>query len=135
MLSVAIAHRFAEGGFALDVAFEVPATGVTALFGPSGCGKSTILSAVAGLMRPQAGRIRRAGEALFDAAAGVFVPPERRRCGVVFQDARLFPHLSVGANLRYGWKRCSAGGRAGCPAASASAWPSAAPCWRGRCCC
>ena len=109
MLSVAIAHRFAEGGFALDVAFEAPATGVTALFGPSGCGKSTILSAVAGLMRPQAGRIRRAGEALFDAAAGVFVPPERRRCGVVFQDARLFPHLSVGANLRYGLSRAPAG--------------------------
>jgi molybdate transport system ATP-binding protein len=108
MLSIAIAHRFAEGGFALDVALDVPGEGVTALFGPSGCGKTTILAAVAGLMRPAAGRIRRAEEILFDAAAGVFVPPERRRCGVVFQDARLFPHLSVAANLRYGLSRAPA---------------------------
>jgi molybdate transport system ATP-binding protein len=108
MLSLAIAHRFPESGFALDVAFEVPGEGVTALFGPSGCGKSTILAAVAGLMRPDAGRMVRAGETLFDAAAGVFVPPERRRCGVVFQDARLFPHLTVAANLRYGLSRAPA---------------------------
>ena len=109
MLSLSLSHRFADGGFALDVAFDAPGAGVTALFGPSGCGKTTILSAVAGLMRPASGRIGRGGEVLFDAAAGIFVPPERRRCGVVFQEARLFPHLSVAANLRYGLSRAPAG--------------------------
>jgi molybdate transport system ATP-binding protein len=109
MLSLSLSHRFADGGFALDVAFDAPGAGVTALFGPSGCGKTTILSAVAGLMRPSSGHVGRGGEVLFDAAAGIFVPPERRRCGVVFQEARLFPHLSVAANLRYGLSRAPAG--------------------------
>jgi molybdate transport system ATP-binding protein len=114
MLEVALRHRFARtegwrtstsGGFALDAAFTAAGNGVTALFGPSGGGKSTVLAAVAGLLRPQAGRIVLDGVPLVDAARGVFLPPERRRCAVVFQDARLFPHLSVETNLRYGLRR------------------------------
>jgi molybdate transport system ATP-binding protein len=102
MLEVALRHAWP--GFALDAAFTAPA-GVTALFGPSGCGKSTVLAAVAGLLRPLAGRVALEGAVLLDTARGVMLLPERRRCGVVFQDARLFPHLSVASNLRYGLKR------------------------------
>jgi len=78
--------------------------GATVLFGPSGIGKSSVLNMVAGLLRPDRGRIAIDGETLFDAArpGGVDVPPERRRAGYVFQDARLFPHLRVRANLLYG---------------------------------
>lgn len=95
-------HAF--GGFKLDVAFSAPA-GVTALFGASGSGKSTVLSVVAGLLRPRAGRVVLDGAVLLDTAAGINVPAERRRCGVVFQDAKLLPHLSVETNLRYGARR------------------------------
>jgi len=105
MIGVALRHRFGRDGFGLDVRFEAPPAGVTALFGPSGCGKSTVLAAVAGLLRPQQGRVAIGDEVLLDTAEGRFVPPERRRCGVVFQDARLFPHLSVETNLRYGLRR------------------------------
>ncbi len=107
MLQVALRHGFP--GFALDVAFEAPTRGVTALFGPSGCGKSTVLAAVAGLLRPRWGRVALGGAVLFDGASGRFVPPERRRCGMVFQDARLFPHLSVATNLHYGERRAPPG--------------------------
>ncbi len=104
-LEVALRHSFGTG-FALDVAFAARAAGVTALFGPSGCGKSSVLAAIAGLLRPREGRVALAGEApMLDTARGVFVPPERRRCAVVFQDSRLFPHLSVETNLRYGLRR------------------------------
>ncbi len=102
MLAVAARHTF--GAFTLDVAFEAPA-GVTALFGPSGSGKSTILSVVAGLLRPRSGRVALDGAVLLDTAARVDVPAERRRCGVVFQEARLLPHFSVATNLRYGARR------------------------------
>jgi molybdate transport system ATP-binding protein len=105
MLEVTLRHRFGRDGFAVDAAFTAPGDGVTALFGPSGCGKSTILAAVAGLLRPEAGRIALDGAALLDTARRVCLPPERRRCAVVFQDARLFPHLSVETNLRYGMRR------------------------------
>jgi len=114
MLEVALRHRFEasawraarrDDGFALDLAFASPEAGVTALFGPSGCGKSTVLSAVAGLLRPQQGRVVLGGEVLLDTARGVMVAPEKRRCATVFQDARLFPHLSVATNLRYGLRR------------------------------
>lgn len=107
MLEVGLRHAF-PGGFALDAGFRAPG-GVTALFGPSGCGKSTVLAAVAGLLRPQEGRVALDGDAMLDTALGVFVPAERRRCGVVFQDARLFPHLSVEGNLRYGLRRAPRG--------------------------
>ena len=73
-----------------------------ALFGPSGCGKTTSLLAIAGLRRPQAGRIVLDGRVLFDSTAGVDVPAMARHLGVVFQDGRLFPHLSVRDNLLYG---------------------------------
>jgi molybdate transport system ATP-binding protein len=109
MLRVALRHRFGRDGFTLDAAFRLPEAGVTALFGPSGCGKSTILSAVAGLLRPDAGQVALDGTVLLDTARGIDLPPERRRCGVVFQDARLFPHLSIETNLRYGLRRAPAG--------------------------
>ncbi|WP_423602101.1 ATP-binding cassette domain-containing protein [Sphingomonas sp. MS122] len=83
--------------------------GIAVLFGPSGAGKTSVLDMVAGLLRPDRGHVRVAGATLFDAAAGVDVPPERRRAGYVFQDARLFPHLSVRANLLYGAGGDSAG--------------------------
>lgn len=104
-LSVAIRHRF--DGLALDVAFDAPA-GVTALFGPSGCGKSTTINAIAGLMRPTQGRIALEGRVLFDGKTDL--PPQARRIGCVFQDARLFPHMTVRANLRYParWRRGAA---------------------------
>ena len=102
MLHVSARHAFP--GFALDAEFTAPA-GITALFGPSGAGKSTILSIVAGLTRPKTGRVVLDDTVLLDTAARVTVPAERRRCGVVFQDARLLPHLSVETNLRYGARR------------------------------
>ncbi|MBO1078659.1 molybdenum ABC transporter ATP-binding protein [Roseomonas haemaphysalidis] len=107
MLEVALRHDWP--GFSLDVGFRAPAAGVTALFGPSGCGKSTILAAVAGLLRPDAGRIALGDAVLFDHGGRRMVPAERRRCGMVFQDARLFPHLSVSGNLRYGLRRAPRG--------------------------
>ncbi|MGG5888702.1 molybdenum ABC transporter ATP-binding protein [Falsiroseomonas sp. HC035] len=109
MLDVALRHRLGRNGFALDAAFQVPEAGVTALFGPSGCGKSTILAAVAGLLRPDWGHVKLDDAVLLDSSGNIDLPPERRRCGVVFQDARLFPHLSVETNLRYGLRRAPAG--------------------------
>ncbi len=76
--------------------------GLTALFGPSGAGKTSVLNMVAGLLRPDRGRIAVAGALLFDDAASIDLPPERRHAGYVFQDGRLFPHLRVRANLHYG---------------------------------
>jgi len=98
-LSVRMTHAF--HGFALDIAFEAPA-GVTVLFGRSGSGKTTVVNAVAGLLAPREGRIAVDGRVLLDTAAGVALPPHRRRLGVVFQEGRLFPHLSVRQNLLYG---------------------------------
>ncbi|NBC36644.1 ATP-binding cassette domain-containing protein [Novosphingobium sp. FSY-8] len=80
------------------------AGGLTALFGPSGAGKTSVLDMVAGLLRPDAGRIVVGGRVLFDSAAGVDVPVQARGCGYVFQDYRLFPHLNVRHNLLYGWQ-------------------------------
>jgi molybdate transport system ATP-binding protein len=93
------------GAFTLDAAFQFSAPGVTALFGPSGAGKSTIIHAIAGLSRPEKGRVVVDGDTLLDTERGIFVPARARRIGVVFQDTRLFPHLTVKANLLYGWKR------------------------------
>lgn len=99
MLSVALRHAFA--GFTLDAAFQAPA-GLTALFGRSGSGKTTIVNAVAGLLRPQSGRVTVQDTVLTDSDRGIFLPPHRRGIGYVFQDARLFPHLTVRQNLLYG---------------------------------
>jgi molybdate transport system ATP-binding protein len=103
MLDVALRKRL--GSFVLDAAFAAPAGGVTALFGSSGSGKSTIVNAIAGLTRPDSGHIRVGERTLFDASAGVDQPPRRRRIGYVFQEARLFPHMRVGDNLLYGYRR------------------------------
>jgi len=89
------------GEFALYAAFEA-AGGATALFGPSGAGKTSLINMVAGLLRPDRGRIVLDGETLFDAAKRIDVPAWRRRIGCVFQEGRLFPHLSVRHNLDYG---------------------------------
>lgn len=102
-LSVSVTQRL--GGFALDVAFEAPSPGVVALFGPSGSGKSSIVRAIAGLSRAEAGRISVNGTVFLDTRAGTALVPEKRRVGLVFQDARLFPHMSVETNLRYGLRR------------------------------
>jgi molybdate transport system ATP-binding protein len=97
------------GDFTLDANFAFGETpGVTALFGRSGAGKSTIIQGIAGLSRPGRGRIVLNGETLLDTARGIFVPARARRIGVVFQDARLFPHLCVRTNLLYGWRRAGA---------------------------
>jgi molybdate transport system ATP-binding protein len=106
-LSVTIRH--AVPGFALDVAFEAPTPGTTVLFGRSGSGKSMIVSTVAGLIRPAECHIAIDGTVLADTRKHVYVPPERRRIGLVFQDTRLFPHMSVAGNLRYGLRRAPSG--------------------------
>lgn len=98
-LAVSLRHGFA--GFTLDVEFAAPA-GLTALFGHSGSGKTTVINAVAGLLTPDAGRIAVDDLVLMDRARRIALPPHRRRLGYVFQDARLFPHLTVRQNLLYG---------------------------------
>ncbi|WP_321831210.1 molybdenum ABC transporter ATP-binding protein [Thalassovita sp.] len=98
-ISINLHHQFPE--LTLDVDFDAPA-GVTALFGASGSGKTTVVNAVAGLLQPDRGRISVAGTALLDTSAGLRLPPHKRRIGYVFQEGRLFPHLSVQQNLRYG---------------------------------
>ena len=98
-LAVKLEHDF--GGFSLDVAFDAP-PGVTVLFGRSGSGKTTIINAVAGLLKPQSGRIAIGDRLLLDTERGVSLPAHRRRIGYVFQEGRLFPHLTVSQNLRYG---------------------------------
>ncbi|MEL6980359.1 MAG: molybdenum ABC transporter ATP-binding protein [Pseudomonadota bacterium] len=97
-LSFRARHRL--GAFTLDLAFDA-APGVTALFGRSGAGKTTAAQALAGLLRPDHGRIALSGQVLFDSETGVFLPPHRRRIGYVFQEGRLFPHLSVRRNLLF----------------------------------
>lgn len=98
-LYLSLHHRFQ--GFTLDVAFDAP-PGVTALFGRSGSGKTSVINAVAGLMRPDRGQISANGVDLLDTGRGINLPPHRRRIGYVFQEARLFPHLTVRQNLLYG---------------------------------
>ncbi|MBB3997974.1 molybdenum ABC transporter ATP-binding protein [Aureimonas pseudogalii] len=98
-LEIDLSHRL--GVFQLDARFTAKG-GLTALFGPSGSGKSSLVNLVAGLVRPDRGRIAVGDRVLVDTEANIFVPPHRRRVGYVFQDARLFPHLSVRRNLLYG---------------------------------
>jgi molybdate transport system ATP-binding protein len=93
----------------MDMEFEVPSPGVTVLFGPSGVGKSTVILAAAGLLRPNECRVEIDSQVMADTATGVWLPPERRRVGLVFQDARLFPHMSVATNLRFGMRRARPG--------------------------
>ena len=90
-----------RGSFQIAARFRAD-PGITALFGPSGAGKTSILDAIAGLLTPTHGRISVDGHVLYDSAARIDLAPERRRVGYIFQDARLFPHRSVRANLLYG---------------------------------
>ncbi len=99
MIDVALRRQF--GNFKLDIAFK-NGDGITALFGRSGSGKSTTIGLIAGLQRPDAGHVILDDCVLTDVAAGIFVPPYRRRIGLVFQDSHLFPHLDVKQNLRFG---------------------------------
>ncbi|WP_394181430.1 molybdenum ABC transporter ATP-binding protein [Yoonia maritima] len=100
-LMLRICVQKTQGQFGLDVDINAPA-GVTAIFGRSGSGKTTLVNAIAGLSRPDAGKIVVGETVLFDSAARVNLPPPLRRVGYVFQDARLFPHMSVRRNLTYG---------------------------------
>lgn len=102
MIPLAVHARIGRPGFAFDAQLALGLRGVAALFGPSGSGKSTLLRCIAGLERAE-GSVRLGDEVWQDDR--VFVPPHRRAVGCVFQDARLFPHLTVAGNLRYGWRR------------------------------
>ena len=108
MLDVCI--QKSQGCFKIDAAFH-SRKGVTALFGSSGAGKTSIINMVAGLVHPDTGHIVVNGRTLFDAGSGINLPPEKRRIGCIFQDGRLFPHLSVHTNLTYGMRRTPAKAR------------------------
>ena len=99
MLAVEIEKRL--GDFTLSARFE-SAGGISAVFGPSGAGKTTLVNAIAGLIAPDRGRIAIDGTVLFDSERRINLPPHRREIGYIFQEGRLFPHLSVSHNLDYG---------------------------------
>jgi molybdate transport system ATP-binding protein len=99
MIELALRHRIGDLDLDLDIRSEAR---TLALFGNSGAGKTSALNAIAGLLVPQSGRVVLDGETLLDTARGLCVPASRRRIGYVFQDGRLFPHLSVRRNLLYG---------------------------------
>jgi len=105
LLALNLRHRL--GDFTIDVNIE-SGPGITTLFGKSGAGKSTIVAMLAGLIKPDGGTIRVGGETLFDSSHGINIPAEQRQVGYVFQDARLFPHMSVTKNLCYGINRLPA---------------------------
>jgi molybdate transport system ATP-binding protein len=108
-MSLVVSFRHSFPALDLDMHFEAPTPGVIVLFGPSGCGKSLTVNAVAGLFRPDVCRIVIDGATLVDTGTGVDLPPERRRIGMVFQDSRLFPHMTTLSNLRYGTRRAPVG--------------------------
>jgi molybdate transport system ATP-binding protein len=105
-LSLRLSHPLRA--FALDVALSAGAETV-ALVGPSGAGKTSVLRAIAGLLRPSAGRVDVGGRVWLDTAAGIDVPPERRSVGLVFQEYALFPHLTVAQNVAFGARRALPG--------------------------
>lgn len=108
MIEIAVRHSLG----AMSIEADIRAAGrVLALCGPSGAGKTTLLNIVAGLMAPREGRIAIDGEVFLDTSAGVDAPARRRRLGYVFQEPRLFPHLSVAANLNYGARFAAAAPR------------------------
>lgn len=102
MLDVCIKRR--QGDFVVNAVFRSEEVGVTALFGRSGAGKTSIINMVAGLIRPDEGHIIVNDRRLFDAKMSIDIPPEKRRIGYIFQEGRLFPHLSVRSNLTYGMR-------------------------------
>ncbi|WP_293773752.1 molybdenum ABC transporter ATP-binding protein ModC [uncultured Pantoea sp.] len=91
-----------QGDHQLEIDLQIPARGITAIFGVSGAGKTSLINAISGLTQPQHGRIQLKDRLLFDAEQQISLPPEKRRIGYVFQDARLFPHYRVRGNLQYG---------------------------------
>lgn len=103
MLHLSVIKRWE--GFKLRAELDAPTPGIVALFGRSGCGKTTLVNIISGLLQPDEGRVELDGAVLTDTRQRIRIPVERRRIGYVFQDARLFPHLGVLANLRYGWRR------------------------------
>lgn len=105
MTELALEARVAYPDFELDISHRFGLDGITALFGPSGCGKSTLLRVITGLEERAEGHIAFGEETWLDGRSRIFVPPYKRGVGYVFQDARLFPHLSVEANLRYAARR------------------------------
>ncbi|MFZ1098493.1 MAG: molybdenum ABC transporter ATP-binding protein [Steroidobacteraceae bacterium] len=105
MLSVSATRRL--GSFTLAAAFTAPTPGVTALFGRSGSGKTTLVNIIAGLLAPEEGEVQLGDTVLTDTRRQLAVPAQRRHIGYVFQDARLFPHLTVAGNLRYGLRRAA----------------------------
>jgi molybdate transport system ATP-binding protein len=102
MLEIQVARR--QGHFQVNADLKAENTGITALFGPSGAGKTSVINMVAGLIRPDRGRIVVQDRVLFDSDRGIDLPPEKRSIGYIFQDGRLFPHLTVRGNLTYGMK-------------------------------
>lgn len=102
MLDVNIQRE--QGTFSVNASFITDGTGITALFGRSGAGKTSVIHMIAGLVRPDSGRIIVNGKTYFDSGKCMDIPPHKRRFGYVFQDGRLFPHLSVKSNLTYGMK-------------------------------
>ncbi len=103
-LSVQLNHQMKQ--FKLDLAFDLPTKGLTALFGPSGAGKSLTINAIAGLITPQEGQVQLNGETLFSSSAKINRPTHKRNIAYMFQDSRLFPHLTIKKNLLFGAKRC-----------------------------
>jgi molybdate transport system ATP-binding protein len=109
MLRLSVSKRW--DGFELRAQLDAPTPGIVALFGRSGCGKTTLINIISGLLKPDEGRVELDGVVLTDTRERVAIPVERRRIGYVFQDSRLFPHLGVLANLRYGLRRAPKGSR------------------------
>ncbi len=107
-MKLRIKHQFPD--FTLDLDLDA-GNGITALFGRSGAGKSTIINAVAGLLRPDEGHLEIDGEVLMDTGRNIHTPPHKRRFGTVFQDARLFPHLTVAQNLDFGTRYAPKGSK------------------------
>ena len=103
--------RLSRGEFMLDLSLQLPAQGISALFGPSGCGKTTALRCLAGLERAPDSRVVVDGQVWQDEASRRFLPTHRRPIGVVFQESALFDHLSVRANVAFGWKQLPPGER------------------------
>ncbi len=103
--SLSFAYTLARGEFRLELEADLPMRGITGIFGESGAGKTSLLRCVAGLERPETGRLAVAGEVWEDSASGTCLPVHRRRVGYVFQEPRLFPHIDVRRNLDYGRRR------------------------------
>jgi molybdate transport system ATP-binding protein len=104
MIRVSVQKKL--GTFQIDAEFELNGVAVVGLFGPSGGGKTSIINMIAGIIEPDAGEIVIETRTLYEKKSHTNIPPNRRRIGYIFQESRLFPHLSVESNLKYGWKLC-----------------------------